>query len=540
MPGWNFAEIFGEVAKQIPDAPALVQGSRRLCWSEVDSRAQCLARHLAAVGLQRQSKVAQYLHNAPEYLESILACFKGCFVPLNTNFRYGADELVYLWTNGDVECVVFHGCFSGTVEQLRDRVPGVRRWLWVDDGSGPCPAWAVAYEDAAHQTQTPPVPWSPDGDDLILIYTGGTTGMPKGVMWRQDDLFMRLNTERGDPYPDTPDLELIRSSISRRGRAHLSAAPLMHGAGLLTCFLVLARGGWISHLQQRSFDPEDLLDTVVRDRVASLMWVGDAFARPVLAALQERPKHWDLSSLRTIMSSGVVFSAEVKQAILTHLPEVVISDVFGSTESMSLGRNVTARGQDCVTATFKAKADTRVITEDGKDVEPGSGQAGMLAIGGRQALGYYGDPTKTAVVFRLIDGRRYVVPGDWATVDSDGTVQLLGRGSGCINTGGEKVFPEEVEAQLKEHAAVYDAVVVGVPDVRFGQAVVAIVETKDGLTSSQSELIAFIKARLSSYKAPRHVLFAPIRRGPNAKPDLPSLQSFARERVAQLSKDTVS
>ncbi len=537
MAGWNFAEIFREVAKEIPHAPALVQGSRRIEWHELDQRTNRLAQHLVAAGLKRQSKVTQYLHNAPAYLESILACFKGSLVPLNTNFRYGPEELIYLWTNGDVECVIFHGCFANTIEQFRSKVTGVRHWLWVDDGSGPCPNWATSYEEAATSRPASPVPWLPDGDDLILVYTGGTTGLPKGVMWRQDDLFMRLNTERGDQYPDVPDLDVIRTNISRRGRSHLSAAPLMHGAGLLTCFLVLARGGWISHLQQRSFDPIDLLDTVERDRVASLMWVGDAFARPVLAALQSQPKRWDLSSLKTIMSSGVVFSAEVKQAILEHVPQVVISDVFGSTESMSLGRNVTAKGEASATATFKAKADTRVITEDGVDVVPGSGQAGMLAIGGRQALGYYGDPVKSAAVFRMLDGKRYVVPGDWATVDHNGIVQLLGRGSGCINTGGEKVFPEEVENELKAHDAVDDAVVLGIPDILFGQSVVAIVETKKSHLTSASELIAFVKSRLSSYKAPRHILFAEIRRGPNAKPDLPSLTAFAKEQVANLKKE---
>lgn len=540
MAGWNFAEIFREVAMEIPDAPALVQGSRRLCWREIDQRTTCLSQYLVAAGLKRQSKVAQYLHNAPEYLESILACFKGSFVPLNTNFRYGPDELIYLWTNGDVECVIFHGCFTSTIEQLRMRATAVRHWLWVEDGSGPCPVWATPYEIAASNNQSPAVPWSPDGDDLILVYTGGTTGMPKGVMWRQDDLFMRLNTERGDQYPDIPDLEVIRSNISHRGRSHLSAAPLMHGAGLLTCFLVLARGGWISHLQQRSFAPIDLLDTIERDRVATLMWVGDAFARPVLAELQAHPKRWDLSSLKTIISSGVIFSADVKQAILDHLPQVVISDVFGSTESMSLGRNVTAKGEASATATFKAKADTRVISEDGKDVLAGSGEAGMLAIGGRQALGYYGDPVKTASVFRILGGKRFVVPGDWATVDIDGTVQLLGRGSGCINTGGEKVFPEEVEKELKGHEAVFDAVVLGIPDIHFGQAVVAIIETKKNQSTSAAELIAFVKSRLSSYKAPRHVLFAPIQRGPNAKPDLPSLQAFANVQVAKHLKETIS
>jgi acyl-CoA synthetase (AMP-forming)/AMP-acid ligase II len=534
VPGWNFASVFSVVAQQIPDAVALIQGPRSVTWSQLDVRAGAIARYLAANGLGRQDKVAQYLHNTPEYLESILACFKGSFVPLNTNFRYGPDELTYLWENGDVACVVFHGIYVATIEKLLQRVPRIKLWLWVDDGTGPCPKWAVRYEYAAGRSVDAPVPWQPDGDDLILVYTGGTTGMPKGVMWRQDDLFVRLNTERGDTYPDIPDPEFVRSRVSKEGRAHLTAAPLMHGAGLLTCFLVLSRGGSISHLQQRSFDPVDLLDTVVRDRVASLMWVGDAFARPILASLESNPGRWDLSCLQTIMSSGVVFSAEVKQQILRHLPHVVIADIFGSTETMSLGRSLTSKDEKTATASFKAKQQTRVIGEDGKDVVPGSGVSGLLALGGRQAMGYYGDPVKTAAIFRIIDGTRYVVPGDWATIDSDGVVRLLGRGSGCINTGGEKVFPEEVEAVLKSHPGIYDAVVVGIPDERFGQSIVAILEAHKGAAIQAADVIAHVKARLSSYKAPRHVItVAAIGRGPNAKPDLNALRDMAIAHVGR-------
>ena len=253
MPGWNFADVFSVVAEEIPDSVALIHGTRRLTWRELDRRAAILARYLAANGLQRQDKVAQYLHNTPEYLESIIACFKGSFVPLNTNFRYGLDELTYLWQNGDVACVLFHGTYAPTIEKLLHRVPRIRMWLWVDDGSGPCPTWARPYENAATGSGVAPIPWQPDGDDLILVYTGGTTGMPKGVMWRQDDLFVRLNTERGDVYPDIPDREFVRVHVSKDGRPHLTAAPLMHGAGLLTCFLVLSRGGSISHLQHRHY-----------------------------------------------------------------------------------------------------------------------------------------------------------------------------------------------------------------------------------------------------------------------------------------------
>jgi acyl-CoA synthetase (AMP-forming)/AMP-acid ligase II len=302
----------------------------------------------------------------------------------------------------------------------------------------------------------------------------------------------------------------------------------MHGAGLLTCFLVLSRGGAISLLREPSFDPIELLDTVARDKVATLMWVGDAFARPVLAALDAHPGRWDLSSLRTIMSSGVIFSTEVKTALLRHLPRVAIADVFGSSETMSLGRSVTSAEETPPdTGSFEAKSNTRVIDEEGKDVPRGSGKAGLLAIGGRQPVGYYKDPAKTAATFRTIDGQRCVVPGDWATIDASGNVKLLGRGSECINTGGEKVFPEEVEVVLKSHTAVYDAVVVGIPDVRFGQSVAAAIEPKPGAHIEAEEIIGFVKLHLAGYKAPRRIVaVASIDRGPNGKPDLQAIRAL--------------
>jgi acyl-CoA synthetase (AMP-forming)/AMP-acid ligase II len=531
MAGWNLADILEVVAREVPEAPAIIQGTRVVNFASLDARAATVAAFLTGRGIVRQAKVAQYLRNGPEYLESIVACFKGSFVPLNTNYRYGPSELTYLWNNADTAVVIFHGSYANTIASMREQVPGVKLWLMVGDGSsGPIPAWATPYEAVANGelcAEAAPA-YARSGDDLVLLYTGGTTGMPKGVMWRQDDLFIRLNTERGDIYPDLPDLQFIRERISMVGRPHLPAGPLMHGAGLLTCFLVLSRGGPISLLQENSFNAVDLLDTVARDKVATLMWVGDAFARPVLAALDAHPGRWDLSSLRTIMSSGVIFSTDVKVALLKHMPRVAIADVFGSSETMSLGRSVTsAKEKPCDTGSFEAKSNTRVLDEDGKDIERGSGKAGLLAIGGRQPVGYYKDEAKTTATFRTIDGQRYVVPGDWATIDASGNVKLLGRGSECINTGGEKVFPEEVEAILKTHAAIYDAVVVGIPDVRFGQSIAAAVEPKQGAQIQAEEIIDFVKSHLAGYKAPRRiVVVASIDRGPNGKPDLKAIRAL--------------
>ncbi|MDP3676629.1 MAG: AMP-binding protein [Novosphingobium sp.] len=528
MGSWNFSDIYAAVAEEIPDSVALVQGERKRVWRDLDRRSTAIAAFLVTAGLKRQDKVAQYLYNCLEYLESALASFRGGFVPLNTNFRYGPDELTYLWQNGDVACVVFHGTFAPVIETVRTRVPNIRNWLWVDDDSGPCPAWATPYETAA--TFAPASNWRPwpvSGDDLLLLYTGGTTGLPKGVMWRQEDLFLRLNTENGDAFPERPDMGFFRSRIARKGRAHLTAGPLMHGAGLLTCFMTLSKGGAISHLEDRSFNARDLLDTVDRDQVATLMWVGDAFARPVLEALDEGRERWDLSSLRTIVSSGVVFSADVKERILRHLPHVTIADVFGSSETMSLGRSVSTSGAATKTASFKAKSNVRVFTEDGRDVTPGSGERGLLAIGGRQPIGYYNDPEKTPATFRTVDSARYVVPGDWATVDDDGTVTLIGRGSECINTGGEKVFPDEVEIALKSHNAVNDAVVVGIPDPRFGQSIAALVELAEDIAVPAEDLISHVRTRLAAYKAPRQIGFIDtMPRLPNGKADLNAIRAL--------------
>jgi len=525
---WNFGDVFAVVAEEIPNSVALVQGDRKVIWSDLHRRTTSLAAFLVDAGLGHQDKVAQHLFSTPEYIEAVLACFKGAFVPVNTNYRYGPDELTYLWTNADVAAVVFHGTFADTIDAMRHRVPGVAVWLWVDDGNGACPDWATPYETAAaHEAGDGWRPWATSGDDIVLLYTGGTTGAPKGVMWRQEDLVVRINTESGTAFPEFPDPDYVRSKISRSGRAHLPAAPLMHGAGLLTCFMTLSRGGAISHLEERSFSARDLLDTAERDSVASIMWVGDAFAKPVLDELNAQPGRWTLPALRTIISSGVIFSAEIKKGILEHLPGATIVDVFGASEALSFGRSMTTRESGTETATFEAKGRTRVITEDGRNVTPGSGELGFIAFAGRHPVGYYKDSEKTAAIFRTVNGERLVVPGDMATVAADGTITLIGRGSDCINTGGEKVFPAEVEIALKRHEAVNDAVVIGVADDRFGQAVAAVVELKHGAGATDEDLKEYVRSQLARYKAPRHIrLIDKIARMASGKPDLAAARAL--------------
>ncbi|HEX6421231.1 MAG TPA: acyl-CoA synthetase [Acidimicrobiales bacterium] len=533
MPGWNFADVWEVVAEQIPEAQALVHGEERRTWADLDRRADGVAATLLDRGAAEQDKVAQYLYNANEYLESMFAAFKAGLVPINTNYRYQDDELVYLWDNADCVAVVFHGTFTGTIERIRDRVPRVATWLWVDDGSGPCPDWAVPYEQAAASRPGRAVaPWGRSGDQLLMTYTGGTTGMPKGVMWRQDDLFRTLVGQMNPAYRDgEADLDLVRQNVKAPGPVGLPACPLMHGTGLYTQLIVLSLGGSSVNLVSRSLDVEELFDTVERERVNQMAIVGDAFGKPMLAALDENPGRWDLASLMLVASSGVMFSEPVKQGLLKHHPGMLLVDVFSSSEALGMGQSVSSGTNASRTARFQLGENTIVITEDGRRVEPGSGEIGRVAVGGHQPLGYYKDSEKTAATFIEFEGRRYSCPGDYATVEADGTITLLGRGSVVINTGGEKVFPEEVEEALKTHPAVRDAVAVGVPDDKFGEVVAAVVEPAGGAEAPAGELVAHVRARLASYKAPKHVFtIDTIGRAPNGKVDYKRLKAYASER----------
>jgi fatty-acyl-CoA synthase len=533
MAEWNYADVWETVAETVPDALAQVQGGRRFTWGELDRRADGIAATLLeGAGAQYGDKVANYLFNAPEYLETMFGALKVGLVPVNTNYRYGPEELAYLWNDSDAIAVAFHGGFAERVDAVRPRTPNVRVWLHVDDGSGPCPDWATPYEDAAASASTRTrAPWERSADDLIFLYTGGTTGMPKGVMWRQGDLYAHANS--GTPIdPEAQDLEHVRRRAARGGVALMPASPLMHGTGMTMGMAGLRVAGSVVLLESRSFDARECLDTIARDRVFGVAIVGDAFARPMLDALAAEPGRWDLECVRLVASAGVMWSEPIKQGLLEHLPNASLSDGFASSEAFGMGGSVSSR-KDGVRSTgqFTLGEAARVVDDDGRDVEPGSGVAGLVAVGGPQPLGYYNDPDKTAKTFRVIDGKRYSIPGDWATVDADGTLRLLGRGSVCINTGGEKVFPEEVEEALKMHPAVRDVIVVGVPDDRFGEAICAVAELGDE-TASPDELIAHVKARLASFKAPRHVLIVDsVGRAPNGKADYPRVK---REAAAAL------
>jgi acyl-CoA synthetase (AMP-forming)/AMP-acid ligase II len=536
MPGWNFADAWEVVATQVPDAQCQVQGDRRITWREFNRRANGVARFLLDAGAQEQDKVAQYLQNCPEYLESMFAAFKAGLAPINTNFRYADDELVYLWDNADCVAVVFHAQFGGTIERIRDRVPRVVSWLWVADESGdPCPEWATPYDAAAAGTdENVSGAWGRDGDHLLMLYTGGTTGMPKGVMWRQDDLFRNLAGSLNGRFREDPvDYAVVEAGIGNPGFVGLPACPLMHGTGCFTQLILLTAGGATVCLQSRKLDVEEILSTIERERVNQLVIVGDAFAKPILRALDAQPGKYDLSSMFMIASSGVMFSEESKQGLLGHIPTMMIIDAFSSSEAVGMGQSISTAGGASGTAKFVVGEHTKVITEDGRAVEPGSGEIGRVAVGGFQPIGYYKDEAKTAATFIEFEGKRYSCPGDFATVEADGSLTLLGRGSVCINTGGEKVFPEEVEEVLKTFGGIADAVAVGIPDDKFGEAITAVVEPSPGVTLDPAEVIAHVKGKLAAYKAPKHVLTVDtIGRAPNGKVDYKRLKAYAEDELA--------
>ena len=531
MGNWNFADIWEVVADELPDAPCLVHGDEIRTWRAVDGRADAIARHLIDAGLERQQAVALYLYNSPEYLEGTFAAFKGAFVPVNTNYRYTADELTYLWDNADAGCVVFHGCFAETIEPIRAGLEKVRVWLWVDDGSGPRPEWATDYAEVASRSVDRVAPsWGRSGDDLNMLYTGGTTGMPKGVMWRQDDLVVKLTSSLGSGLDPDGSAEDLRGTYENPGPTFLPACPEMHGTGNFPCLSTLAGGGSVVTLTDRTFDPAELLATIESAGVNLMAMVGDAFAKPILKVLDAQPGKWDLSSLMGIVSSGVMWSQESKQRLLEHHPAMVLMDAFSSSEALGMGQSVSGAGATAETAKFELSPDTIVIDDDNRPIAPGSDQIGRLAVGGRQPLGYFKDPEKTAKTFLTIDGKRYSCPGDFATVDADGRISLLGRGSVCINTGGEKVFPEEVEEAVKTHPSILDAVAVGIPDDKFGEAVTAVVQARDGQAVDEDAVIAHVKTSLAAYKAPKRVVVVDtIGRAANGKVDYKRLKAHAAD-----------
>ncbi|MEO6989709.1 MAG: AMP-binding protein [Aquihabitans sp.] len=519
MLSWNLGDLFEGVVDAVAHREAVVSDEIRLTYAELDERANRLAHVLAGHGVGVGDHVALVLRNGHEYLEAMLAAFKLRAVPINVNTRYTSDELRDLLADASPKLVLHEPNRSA---QMGDIVPHLVR---LERGSD--------YEAAlaAASPERPKVDGR-SGDDLYLLYTGGTTGRPKGVIWRHEDLlFAALGGGNlgGDPV-QTPD-QVVVNALDGRSRC-LPASPFTHGTAHWTALATLLNGGLVIVDTGSNFDADRLWDLAERERATVLVIVGDAFARPLCAALDAEPDRWMLDDLLAVLSGGAVLSPGTCEDLLLHLPWAVVVDGYGTSETGGQGQMQLWAGQKAPPLPrFHVDEFTAVLDDAGRPAPPGSGLIGRLARRGRIPIGYHGDPDGSAETFVEIQGQHWAIPGDLARVEADGSITLLGRGSSSINTGGEKVFPEEVEIVLKSHATVFDAVVIGIPDARFGERVAAVVQPHAGMGVDLDDLEEHCRAQLADFKVPRRVVTDNVRRRPSGKADL----GWARDRLVEPS-----
>ena len=521
---FNLADLFEAAVDAFPEREYLVANGDRRTYAEMEERANRLAHYLSAQGIGPGDHVGIYSYNSIEWVEIAWAVFKLRAVWININYRYVEEELRYLFGNADLKMLIHQREFSPHVRALLPELPSIEHVIVVEDGSDaadPCPD-AVRYEDAM-ALGSPVRDFGPrSGDDIYMLYTGGTTGMPKGVVWRHEDVIFALGGGV-DPMTNVrverPE-EFVEKGQNGFVITHFPIAPLMHGA---TQWSVLGRsfvGDRI--ILTAKFDPKAVWQTIQDEQVNSVMVTGDAMAKPLVEALDDEDATYDLSSLFAVVSSAALFSAPVKDQFFVHLPNIMITDAIGSSESGNNGMTVIAAGNTEMRSgpTVTALGDTVVFDDDMKRVEPGSGNTGKIARSGDIPLGYYNDPVKTAETFIEVEGVRYVMPGDYATVEADGTITLLGRGSVVINSGGEKIYPEEVESAVRSHPAVIDAIVCAAPDERWGQTVAAIVAPRDGRSVTLVDIQDHCRDHIAGYKVPRRLFVVDaIVRSPSGKPD---------------------
>ncbi|MCX5055218.1 acyl-CoA synthetase [Streptomyces sp. NBC_00474] len=525
---YNLADLFESVVDVVPEREALVYvdhpgtgAERRLTYAELDAAANRIGHHLIDAGIRPGEHLGLHLYNGIEYLQTVFGCLKARIVPVNVNYRYVEDELVYLYRDADLVALVFDAEFDGRVAAALPQCPQLRHLVRVggegQDGGGGTAAVPFARAEAGG---------SPDrgfparsGDDQFIIYTGGTTGMPKGVMWRQEDLFfsgLGGGAPTGEPVKRPRELA-ERVAAGGSGITFFPTPPLMHGTSTLTSFIGFNFGQRV--VIHRKFVPEEVLRTVEKEKVTSMSLVGDAMLRPLIDALSGPMKGTDCSSVFSVSSSGAVMSETVRRQFQELLPNVMLLNNYGSSES---GFNGTATADSGAGQSFRIRVNSRTqVVDPATGATVGVGEVGRVAQCGHVPLGYYNDPKKTAETFFEKDGERWVLLGDMATVDEEGVVTVLGRGSQCINTGGEKVYPEEVEQALKSHPDVYDALVAGVPDAKWGNHVAAVVQMREGAPRpSLEDVQSYCRTHLAGYKVPRQlVVTEAIRRSPSGKAD---------------------
>lgn len=524
----HLATVWESIADAAGDSIALVQGERQISWRAYDDRAARLASGFTAAGLGAGSKVALYLYNAPEYCEAYYAALKLRAIPANVNYRYLDEELLHLLEDSEAEALVFHASLGDRVERVRTRARKLRMLVEVADGAPEAVATATAYEQVV-ATHPPAKRIERSPDDATMLYTGGTTGLPKGVLGRVgavvDTAMSAVPPLLGSaPLTDPAQIAAVvrKGFEDRRQIVSLPACPLMHGTGMgIGTLPAMTFGSKTVLLVGRGLDADEVWSSVERHGVRSLTIVGDAFARPLLRALREGPPR-NLDTLQLMLSAGAMFSTEVKQGLFAYAPGLMIIDYIAASEA-AMGASISTKASLACTGHFKPGPNVKVFCEDGGEVAPGSGEMGMIGVSGAIPDGYYRDAAKTAKTFRSIDGTRYSFPGDWATVEADGSLVLLGRGSQCINTGGEKVFPEEVEEAVKRYPGIDDCLIFGVPDERFGQRVVGVVSAAPGAEVKADAVLASLRERIATYKVPRRlVVVSPVPRAANGKADYPA------------------
>ena len=537
----HYATVFEKNADAIPNEIAIVCGENIRTWKEYDDRAARLATLLTSYGLGSDSKVGLYLHNSNEFLEAQYSVFKVAGVPINVNYRYKEEELIYLLDNSDSEAVFFQGCYAQQIESIKDKLDKVKVFIQVDDGT-PQLECAENYEQIISSNE-PMERFERSEDNLYMLYTGGTTGMPKGVMYTHGGHLGAMFNTAGAwgmiPIQEKIEIENVSKEVLRISEEEsltvsIPACPLMHGTGMwLGALIPHLVGGRVVTMPQLGFDPDFLFKEVERTKANNIVIVGDAFAKPMMDALDKAKAEnspYNLESVNTIISSGVMWSAEVKEGLLKH-HEMVLIDAMGSTEG-GMGSSVSSRDESPGTAKFTINPGVIVITDEGEHVEPGSGKMGKIGTSGLVPQGYFKDEKKSAETFKEFEGVRYSFPGDYALVEADGTITLLGRGSNCINTAGEKVYPEEVEEAVKRHPEIYDCLVVGLKDDRFGQRVVALASYQDDKEISEQDLIGFTREHLAGYKLPKQVLFVDeVMRAPNGKANYKWAKQRAEEEL---------
>lgn len=513
----NIADLFEHAVDAFPDRLAIACGDREATFAELEDRANRLAHYLADRGVGVGAHVGLYARNSIEAIETMIAAYKVRAVPINVNYRYVENELRYLFDNADLVALVHDREFADRVANVLPDVPGIHTVLMIDEFESTL-AGASPERDFGERS----------ADDLYVIYTGGTTGRPKGVMWRHEDVWRALgggiDFVTGQPLAD--EWAQSQQGLAGAGLTRLACAPLIHGAAQWAALPALFTGSSVVLMPQ--FDPHEVWRAVQRHQVKVITITGDAMARPVIEAYHDGD--YDASSLVAISSHAALFSTSVKEQYLAALPNVVITDAIGSSESGFNGIGMVVKGTEQPSGGPRVQSgpDTIVIDEENRPVEPG--QVGRIARGGHVPLGYYKDPEKSATIFVEVDGKRYVVPGDYARLEEDRTITLLGRGNMSVNTGGEKVFPEEVEGALKSHPDVFDALVIGVPDERLGQRVAALVQPRPGRSVTLADLDAHVRKEIAGYKTPRSLwVVEEVGRSPSGKPDYRWARTYTEE-----------